>query len=124
MTAPTPKPTITHSLLHRLCCNSVDGLPQVSTSKARWELVLVVYNSTEQWPSYAWPVSRRHQIPTPAERTEALASLGYAPAPDNDWEWTEDETPNYHGHPTAVSLLASINIVPLKQAPAAAGGDA
>ncbi|MFE7236132.1 DUF6303 family protein [Streptomyces sp. NPDC057596] len=120
----TPKPTITTAGLRRLCCNSRDGDAQVSTSKAHWELYLVVYNSAEPWPAHAWPISRRHKVPTIAERTEALAKLGYAPAPDSEWEWTEGTTPVYHGHPTAVSLFAGISIVPLEQAPAAAGGDA
>ncbi|MEU6012047.1 DUF6303 family protein [Streptomyces sp. NPDC047453] len=110
----TPKPTITQAGLHRVCCNSKDGAAH-STSKARWELYLVVYNSTDPWPEYAWPVSRRHQVPAISERTEALASLGYAPAPGSEWEWQEDITPNYHGHPTAVSLIAGISIVPLEQ---------
>ncbi|MFJ2717464.1 DUF6303 family protein [Streptomyces sp. NPDC087437] len=118
------EPTITQAGLRRVCCNSRDGDAQVSTSKARWELYLVVYNSSEPWPTYTWPVSRRHQVPTIAERTEALAQLGYAPAPGSEWEWTEGETPGYHGHPTTVSLFASIDIIPLEQAPAGAGGDA
>ncbi|MEU5908909.1 hypothetical protein ABZ780_31655 [Micromonospora sp. NPDC047467] len=45
----TPKPTITQAGLHRVCCNSKDGAAH-STSKARWELYLVVYNSTVPWP--------------------------------------------------------------------------
>ncbi|WP_107428628.1 DUF6303 family protein [Streptomyces kebangsaanensis] len=110
----TPKPIITQAGLHRLCCDYKEGGPTSSTSKACWELYLVVFNSSDPWPAYTWPVSRRHQVPTVAERTEALAALGYAPAPDSEWEWQESDTPPYHGHPTAVSLIAGISIVPLE----------
>lgn len=117
-------PVITRAHIHRLCCEESRGnLLARTTSRARWELYLVVYNTTDPWPEHKWPVSRRHQVPTPAERTEALARLGYAPAPGATWGWQEDETPNYHGHPSAVSFLGSIDIVPLDQAQAAEGGE-
>lgn len=109
MTVPTT------AQIHRLCCDwntyGEVGNPQ----RARWELYVVVYNTTATWPSFQWPVSKRHTIPTPAERVEALARLGYQPAPGAEWEWQESETPAYHDHPSAVSMLGTIRIVPLDQ---------
>lgn len=117
--ATSPTPTVTYAQLHRLCCDSaVSGKPRGVTSRARWELYIVVYNTTEPWPRHHWPVSRRHHLPTHAERTEALARLGYAPAPGAEWEWQETETPDYHGHPSEPAFLGTIRIVPLEQAPA------
>ncbi|WP_328439320.1 DUF6303 family protein [Streptomyces sp. NBC_00444] len=117
------KPIVVRAQIHRLCCDSHPGKLTGSTNRARWELYLVVYNTTDEWPAYKWPTSRRHQVPTIGERTAALAELGYAPAPDAEWEWQESETPDYHGHPSAVSFLGTVSIVPLEQARAAEGGD-
>jgi hypothetical protein len=119
----TQKPFVTHAQLHRLCCDYKDSRqPRGNRAKARWELYLVVYNTPEVWPAEAWPVSRRHQPPTAAERTEALARLGYAPAPGAEWTWQESEEPAYHGHPSGVSFLGTIDVVPLHQEQAAEGG--
>ncbi|MFZ4206814.1 DUF6303 family protein [Streptomyces griseoincarnatus] len=119
----TLKPIATRAQIHRLCCDSsLSGKTRGETSKARWELYIVVYNTTEMWPRHHWPVSRRHHLPTIAERTEALAHLGYAPAPGAEWEWQETDTPDYHGHPSEPSFLGTISIVPLEQAQAAEDG--
>ncbi|WP_405925471.1 DUF6303 family protein [Streptomyces sp. NBC_00035] len=110
-------PVIKRAGLRRVCCDSGPDRLRGSTNRAHWELYLVVYNTTGQWPHHKWPASRRHQIPTIAERTEALAKLGYAPAqaPAEGWMWQEGETPDYHGHPAAVTVFAAIDIVPLEQ---------
>lgn len=121
----TQKPFANHAQIHRLCCD----LPAGATSRtnranrARWELYIVVYNTTDSWPAHQWPVARRYQLPTITERTEALARLGYAPAPDAEWEWQETETPDDHGHPAPPCFLGSINIVPLGQTPTVEDGD-
>ncbi|MEU6376761.1 DUF6303 family protein [Streptomyces sp. NPDC046909] len=118
------KPVVHTAQLRRVCCNHKPGGPAIrSTAGAHWELYLVVYNTTDEWPAYKWPKSRRHQVPTPDERTAALTELGYAPAPDAEWEWQESQTPDYHGHPSAVSLFGTVNIVPLEQAKSAEDGD-
>lgn len=120
--ATTLTPVVKRAQIRRLCCDSRGGRPG-SVSRAHWELYLVVYNTTDTWPHHKWPASRRHQVPTPAERTEALAKLGYTPAPGAEWEWQESETPGYHGHPSAVSFFGTISIVPLDQAQGVVGGD-
>lgn len=119
----TLKPVTVRAGLRRVCCPPNSG-QLGNTNRAYWELYLVVYNTTEQWPAHAWPASRRHQIPTIAERTKALAGLGYAPAPDREWDWCEGETPDFHGHPVTVYVFAGIDIVPLEQASAKGGESA
>jgi len=118
------QPVIVRAQIRRVCC----GIPASGTSLkanralAHWELYLVVYNTTEEWPAHKWPAARRHQVPTPAERTQALAELGYAPAPGAEWQWQETESTD-HGHAMEVSFLGSISIVPLDQAQAVEGGE-
>ncbi|MFI1095120.1 DUF6303 family protein [Streptomyces sp. NPDC020917] len=64
------------------------------------------------WPEFVWPAGSA--IPTPAERREALAGLGYQPAAGAEWEWMEmDLNPDSQW---AVRLLAAIDVDP-------AGGD-
>lgn len=103
--------------LHRVCCDAKFG-GVGNTSGARWE-IYIAGRGSETWLFHTWPVSRRHQIPTIAERTAALAKLGYAPVPGDEWTWTEDTTPTYHGHPAAVQVFANLSVGPL--APACAG---
>lgn len=123
MTTTARKPIVMRAQLRRVCCDSSPKKLHGSTNKAHWELYLVVYNTTDQWPAHKWPASRRHQVPTIDERTSALAALGYAPAPDAEWRWQETTDPGYHGHPSAPTFLGSIDVVPLEQAQAAQGGD-
>ncbi|MFI1091935.1 DUF6303 family protein [Streptomyces sp. NPDC020917] len=40
-----------------------------------------------QCPEYRWDDGA--DIPTPAQRRDALAELGYQPAPGAEWEWAE-----------------------------------
>ncbi|MYV64419.1 hypothetical protein GT043_00235 [Streptomyces sp. SID2131] len=97
--------------MSRRCCDAPDTAPG-HTQRARWRLYVVLLGSPVL-PQHEWPTSRRNTVPTPDERTQALASLGYRLAPTSEWTWTEDETPDYHGHPPAVSLLASATVTPL-----------
>lgn len=96
--------------IRRACCDYRTGGPVGNPRRARWELYVVAHNGA--WPSHKWPISSRHTIPTVQERTDALGRLGYQPAPDAEWEWQETETPGYHGHPSRVSMLGTIRIVP------------
>lgn len=98
----------------RYCCDWKTNVAVGNPHRAHWGLFLVVVDSTS-WPTHDWPVARRHHIPTRAERNEALAQFGYQPAPDAEWEWAEDETPTYHGHPSEPFVFASIRIVPIEQ---------
>ncbi|MFJ4907696.1 DUF6303 family protein [Streptomyces sp. NPDC093249] len=95
--------------LTRRCCGSpLDG----DTQRACWEIYVVLLGTSTSWPTFRWPTSRRNVIPSPDERARALASLGYRLAPDAQWEWDEITTPNYHGHPSAVTMLAGTSAVP------------
>ncbi|WP_432063374.1 DUF6303 family protein [Streptomyces sp. S1] len=100
-------------LLSRRCCDILVLSRKAAAQRARWRLFVVLPGPADDWPAFEWPTSRRHMIPTPDERARALASLGYCLAPDAAWSWTEDETPDYHDHPRAVSLLGSTVVVPL-----------
>lgn len=116
------EPYVRVALLRRVCCVVKPNGPGIwSAARAHWELSLVVFNTTDEWPHHKWPASRRHQPPTGAERTEALARFGYAPAPSAEWEWQETETPGYHGHPVGVSFVGTLNVVPLEPAQTADG---
>ncbi|WP_199546655.1 DUF6303 family protein [Streptomyces sp. N35] len=106
-------PTPETAQLHRVCCDYGPGVARGDVRRARWELYVVVYGTYERWPAHRWPTSRRHHIPTPEQRIEALAELDYRPAEGAVWEWQESDTPDYHGHPSEPSLLGSIRIVPL-----------
>ncbi|WP_330349625.1 DUF6303 family protein [Streptomyces sp. NBC_00582] len=117
------KPVIVRAGLRRVCCDSSPDRPRGNVNGAHWELYLVVYNTTDPWPAHKWPASRRHQIPTIAERRKVLADFGYAPALNAEWEWQEDETSAHHGHAITVCVFATLDILPLEQAPAAQGGD-
>lgn len=103
--------------LARRCCDLKKDLTRFDQNLAYWELYIALDDAVAEWPAHRWPTVRRHDIPTPAERTQVLARLGYQPAPDAEWEWQETETPAYHGHPSRVSLLGTIRSVP------AEGGD-
>jgi hypothetical protein len=64
------------------------------------------------WPEYPWPDTAA--VPTPAQRSAALAELGYRPAPGAEWEWTEgapEATPTRQV--TAVTLLAAVTVQPI-----------
>ncbi|BAU83315.1 hypothetical protein SLA_2388 [Streptomyces laurentii] len=97
--------------LTRRCCQG--GTTKGDTRQARWEIYVVLLGNPDEWPAFQWPVSRRNTIPTPDERARALASLGYRPAPGAQWEWDEITTPDYHGHPSTVAMLAGTVAVPL-----------
>ncbi len=77
-------------------------LSQSSTS-GHWRLFVALLNTTDPWPEHDF--ARPHPLPVPAERTAALARLGYTPATDARWEWSEDTAPN---GPTA--LFATLTV--------------
>ncbi|MFE7517612.1 DUF6303 family protein [Streptomyces sp. NPDC057540] len=99
------------AIVSRRCCDASDAVPG-NTRRARWRLYVVLLGASEL-PQFEWPSSRRNTIPTLEERVRALSSLGYRLASESEWTWTEDETPGYHGHPSAVSLLGGALVVPL-----------
>ncbi|MFI1183344.1 DUF6303 family protein [Streptomyces sp. NPDC020799] len=102
------------ALLSRSCCDwTVAGKAKGSTAAARWKLYVSLPGSVADWPEHRWPTSHRHTVPTPAERAEVLASLGWQVAPGERWEWFEDAGADFHGHPAGVDLMASVQVVPL-----------
>ncbi|GAA2929354.1 DUF6303 family protein [Streptomyces enissocaesilis] len=98
----------------RSCC---DG--NGSTTGAHWKLYVPTLGPVSTWPTYRWEGQhRRHVIPSPAEREQALAELGYQVAPGAEWRWIEDEGPDYHGHAPQVLLIGAIDVTPLTEAAA------
>ncbi|MCX4549454.1 DUF6303 family protein [Streptomyces sp. NBC_01500] len=79
---------------------------QLSNSGGRWRLYVVVLEGrVSQWPEYDFGPTAA--VPTVAERSRALAGLGFVFTDGAEWEWTEySET---HGDDTSpVRLLASV----------------
>lgn len=103
--------TPTKAQLRRRCCER--NLPGVgNTRRARWELYAVVLGAAD-WPTHQWQTWDRHSIPSVQERTDALTGLGFEPAPGAEWTWQESETVSFHGHLVEVTVLGTIDIVPL-----------
>ncbi|MEV4424995.1 DUF6303 family protein [Streptomyces sp. NPDC049602] len=76
-----------------------------------WQMYVVKPGPVAEWPTCTWPTSR--EIPSRAERTAALVSLGYTLAEGTEWVWTEDTGPEYHPHPVRVALVAGARVQPL-----------
>ncbi|WP_105970949.1 DUF6303 family protein [Streptomyces geranii] len=80
---------------------------QMSVSRGRWRLYVVLLNTTERWPEFGF--DRALPVPTFTERTEALRVLGFEPVPGSKWTWTEDsETSDDPASP--VCLIAAIRV--------------
>ncbi|MEU0830493.1 DUF6303 family protein [Streptomyces sp. NPDC005969] len=78
-----------------------------------WELYVLIDAPSLEWPEHEF--GRVAPMPTPEERAEALAALGYAVVDGAEWEWRETRPT-----PTASHLFASIPVRP--NTPAVAGG--
>ncbi|MFG3001302.1 DUF6303 family protein [Streptomyces sp. NPDC048340] len=80
----------------------------VNSPIGEWELYVVDDCPARCWPTYEF--RRIEPVPTLAERTAALARLGYEVADDDAvWEWMEMRD-------TAradVRLLASLDVTPI-----------
>jgi hypothetical protein len=63
--------------------------------------------------TFVWPLDS--PIPTPAQRWEELARLGFRPAPGAQWEWMEMD--REHDATDSVWLLAAIDVTPLEVTP-------
>lgn len=80
---------------------------QMSVSRGRWRLYVVLFNTTERWPEFGF--DRALPVPTFTERTDALSMLGFEPLPGAEWTWTEDiEMPDDPASP--VCLIAAIQV--------------
>ncbi|WJY39738.1 DUF6303 family protein [Streptomyces sp. P9-2B-2] len=70
-----------------------------------WRLYVVRFGESD-WPEHNW--ARTTPVPTPVERAEALADLGYEVA-GAEWEWLEYSTvPDDPASP--VRLLAAVSV--------------
>ncbi|MFD0380142.1 DUF6303 family protein [Streptomyces sp. NPDC127112] len=69
-----------------------------------WEIYVVTGGPAGEWP--ACDFRRSRPIPTLAERTAALADLGYEAADGAGWEWMEID----NGDTGAVLLIASLDV--------------
>ncbi|MFE1900078.1 DUF6303 family protein [Streptomyces yangpuensis] len=77
-----------------------------------WQLYVAMTGLVSEWPTYTWPAST--EIPTVGQRRDALTELGFTPAEDAEWEWTEHTGPDYHPHPVRVLLLGAVKVRPLR----------
>ncbi|MFC9822104.1 DUF6303 family protein [Streptomyces erythrochromogenes] len=82
------------------------------TGRPCWQLYVAMTGLVSEWPTYTWPTSA--EIPTVGQRREALTELGFTPAEDAEWEWTEHVGPDYHQHPVRVLLLGAVKVRPLE----------
>ncbi|MET9293829.1 DUF6303 family protein [Streptomyces sp. NPDC003077] len=80
----------------------------------RWRLFVAhLSNPAEAWPEHAW--GHDTAVPTPPEREQALARLGYEVAPDDEWTWVEYSQVPGNPH-SPVRLVAGIAVRPLAAA--------
>ncbi|MFF7544260.1 DUF6303 family protein [Streptomyces canus] len=80
---------------------------QMSVSKGRWRLYVVLLNTTDPWPEFGF--DRALPVPTFTERTDALSVLGFEPVPGVTWAWTEDS--ETYGEPASpVVLIAATQV--------------
>ncbi|MFJ1644940.1 DUF6303 family protein [Streptomyces sp. NPDC088258] len=92
---------------------------QISNSRGHWRLYVALLNASE-WPERRWTPGG--PVPTPTERDEALATLGYEPVPGTRWRWCEDSA--IPDDPTSpVWLIASATVRLCGYAPPVAGTD-
>jgi hypothetical protein len=74
---------------------------QMTNSGEGWRLYVALFGSVALWPEFDW--SRPEPVPTPAERQEALSSLGFEIVPGREWTWSEhSET---HDDPASPAFL-------------------
>ncbi|MFF9591852.1 DUF6303 family protein [Streptomyces sp. NPDC014646] len=86
----------------------MDHTAQISNRGGRWRLYVALMGvPVSQWPEHDFGPTAT--VPTLAERSRALTTLGYAFTEGAEWEWTEySETLDDDASP--VRLLASIQV--------------
>ncbi|MGW7457037.1 DUF6303 family protein [Streptomyces sp. NPDC054797] len=72
-----------------------------------WELYIITEGHADDWPTHSF--GRTSPTPTLAERTAALAGLGYEAEGGAAWEWMELA----NGDMDSVELLASYDVRPI-----------
>ncbi|MFF7608825.1 DUF6303 family protein [Streptomyces parvulus] len=78
---------------------------QMASDGGPWRLYVVVYGESE------WPTAQFESgpVPTPTDRRDALAYMGYEVAPGAEWSWIEDSK-EYDDESTPVVLIAAVNV--------------
>ncbi|MGY4392128.1 DUF6303 family protein [Streptomyces sp. TE12347] len=72
-----------------------------------WETYVVTADPADDWPTHSF--GRTSPIPTLAERTVALAGLGYEAADGAAWEWMEMD----NDYTDAVEFRGSFDVRPV-----------
>ncbi|MER6782722.1 MULTISPECIES: DUF6303 family protein [unclassified Streptomyces] len=75
---------------------------------AWWRLYVVVLGSQAPWPTYTFAGGA---VPTVQERSQALASLGYAVTDGGEWSWGEDQE-QADDPASPVLLIAATDVAP------------
>ncbi|MGW8504902.1 DUF6303 family protein [Streptomyces sp. CLCI03] len=75
-----------------------------------WEIYIIVEGHADDWPVHSF--GRTAPTPTLAERTAALAGLGYEATGGADWEWMELE----NDYTDAVEFRGSFEVRPIGEA--------
>ncbi|KAB8171120.1 hypothetical protein FH609_000435 [Streptomyces sp. 3MP-14] len=96
----------THTALFGLrCCGALFPEPT-------WNLTVATCpGQVSDWPTHTW--SGAADTPTLPERDEALASLGFAVVPGEEWSWTEAMCGFRPDGPPHVRLFAAVPVRPL-----------
>lgn len=98
----------TRAQMSRPCCVATGSDPARG-----WELYVPLSGRPSTvWPEHRWP-AEQHLIPTVAERTQALARLGYEPVSGAEWIWHEVVTEEWHRHAPGVRLLGMLTVRPV-----------
>ncbi|MFF9345630.1 DUF6303 family protein [Streptomyces sp. NPDC014734] len=80
---------------------------QISNRGGRWRLYVTLPGPVSRWPEHDFGPTPT--VPTPAERSRALAGLGFVFTEGAEWEWREySETLDDDTSP--VRLLASVRV--------------
>lgn len=84
---------------------------QMANNDGQWHAYVVLLGKpASSWPEYDW--GRTAPVPTIAERTSALAAMGYEVVPGGEWEWTECGTVD-EGASEPVVLIAAVTVRPV-----------
>ncbi|MFE1415333.1 DUF6303 family protein [Streptomyces sp. NPDC058746] len=75
-----------------------------------WEIYIVIEGHSDDWPLHSF--GRTSPTPTLAERTAALAGLGYEAVDGAAWEWIEMDSADTD----AVEFRGSFEVRPIGEA--------
>lgn len=82
---------------------------QFSHRGGRWRLFVVLAGASVQWPEHCFPTG---PVPTRAERSRALNTLGFTFTDGAEWRWIEDsEDPDDPSSPVVLMAAAQVEEV-------------